>query len=174
MYECYRHSYRAISDENSKRIVDQSLERRPRFLLATIVGIAESLEQRICKSLRKAPNNGVKGGNGIESRHLILFNWFGIEELRKRLNRAHRTYSEKRINQFFPYPFEPKKFQSSTALYRLYYIKRQVVSGGLSPEFWNWCLKNQVVSADGKTGTPAYREEPSWNWFGLDSQESIV
>src|SRR5439155_3005271 len=74
VYECYRHSYRAISNENSKRIVDQSLERRPRFLLATIVGIAESLEQRICKSLRKAPNNGVKGGNGIESRYLILFN----------------------------------------------------------------------------------------------------
>src|SRR6266487_5286930 len=78
VYECYRHSYRAISDENSKRIVDQSLERRPRFFLATIVGIAESLEpwnsKRICKSLRKAPNNGVKSGNGIESRHLILFN----------------------------------------------------------------------------------------------------
>ena len=110
VYECYRHSYRAISNENSKRIVDQSLERRPRFLLATIVGIAESLEQRICKSLRKAPKNSVKNGNGIESRHLILFNWFGIEELRKRLNRAYRTYSEKRINQFFLYLFKLKKF----------------------------------------------------------------
>src|SRR6266487_2865276 len=74
VYECYRHSCRAISDENSKRIVDQSLERRPRFLLATIVRIAESLEQRIYKSLQKAPNNSVKGGNSIESQHLILFN----------------------------------------------------------------------------------------------------